>query len=230
MKKALIISIVFCTSLCFFQSCKTEHSSELSGYKFEDQYAEIFVGDTEDFKGNLTIDMYIKMHSYPPYWAGLVAKFDTNEECEFSLRIRTSEHGQWWYGSKFLRFNPEELLPLDQWIRVTSVRNIDEGFMGIYIDGDLKSSRQFEDLPKANISDDKIVILSQSRRTIDATVAELRIWNKAFTEKDIVNTTKTIKRPGKQKQLAGYWVFDKVEDDLVPDLSANERTARIINR
>jgi hypothetical protein len=211
-------------------SCKTEIKRELMGYEFNNEYVEIEAYDNNKFAGNLTIDMYIKLHNYPTAWTSIAHKRLTNEQTDFNLRIKDETEGQWFFGDGtvpiVLRWNPKELLPLNEWTRITAVRNMTTNTLELFINGKSVAKRLFNFTNVAK-SGEKIIFLKYEKRTLNATLADVIIWSKALTFEEINSTSGVIPNPTKQNDLLGFWQFNSLKDKEVIDLSGHNPNAVI---
>ena len=225
MKKVFVFFAMLMIVTLFFSGCKTEEKRELKGHKFENEYVEIEVGDNEDLTGSITIDMYIKLHDYPSGWGSIAHKLQSDAQNEFNLRIRGKDNGQWYFGdgrsAKVLDWKPEDVLPLNEWVRITAIRDIEKSELKLFINGELVANRSFTNLANAVKTNRNIFFLRHGKRTLTATLADVLLWKKALSIEEINKTSKVIKNPANQTDLIGYWRFEELEDNKVNDKSAS---------
>lgn len=233
MKRILLIGSISFIILTLFASCKTEVKKELTGYKFNNQYVQVENSSDLDLTGSITVDMYLQLHSYPNSWLGVARKLQSDAKNEFNLRIKNQDVAQWYFGDGknaiVLDWSPKDVLPLNEWVRLTAVRDLENKQLEIFINGESVAKKTFSKLPKSAKTDQNILLLRHGNRTLDATLSEFRIWSKAFNAKDI-NKTAVVNKPLKQKDLIGFWSFEKIEDVgvKVTDLSSSGNDAVII--
>lgn len=212
-------------------ACSSTEERTLSGYKFYKESAETESFSNNEFSGNLTVDVFLMIHEYPSTWTTVVRKAESNEKNEFHLRFGADNSAQWFFGDGIapmvLNWKPQDYIKLNQWVRVTAVRNIDLALLEIWIDGKQVSSKKFKEMPFASKTENSIVFMGQGKNTLDATVAEIRLYSKALTAQEIEKTYGAIKRPDKQEKLAGLWLFDKPEGEIVRDISGKGRDVKI---
>lgn len=232
MKKPTTYLTLFIFLFVFF-GCKNEISRDLEGYTFDGQYAEIERSNSGLFTESITIDMYVKLHHYPSAWTGIVSKMKSDTQNEFNLRIQNADNAQWYYGDGsraiVMNWTPKEVLPLDQWTRLTAIRNIEANELSLYANGVLVANRVLENLPKAQATSSNIFLMRQANRpnTLDATIADLVIYNKALSPEEIQKSGQSLDNPKKKENLIGYWHFGHIENDNVPDKSENSPNAYI---
>lgn len=229
MKKLLLNAMVLVLALTM-SSCENVEKKVMEGYKFNKERGVARIAKSVDFCDEITIDMFIKLHSYPTTWTSVISKFLSDSDNEFHLRIKNQDTAQWYYGAGdrafVLLWNPSKLLPLNEWVRLTAIRDRKEAKLSIFINGKEAASKTFEQLPISTLNNADIVLMGTGRLTLDATIAELRIWKTVLDGADIEKTT-TINEPEKHRQLVGYWRFDGVKKDRIPDISGNRRDIRI---
>jgi len=217
-------------SIALLSSCKDE-GMVLTGYRFEKERAVIETSSSDDFKGDLTIDMYIMLHSYPKTWTGIISKFKTDYLNEFNLRIKDKDLGHWYFGAGdrafVLSWDPSKVLPLNEWVRLTAIRHRELKCLTLLINGEEVAKRRLNSMPLAAEANNNIVLMALGKSSLDATLAEVRIWNKALNIAEINSSSQPIKKPTRDKNLVGYWRFNSVKDGVVSDLSEYQRDAKI---
>lgn len=219
MKNLLILSAMVVLLL----SCATEEKRELKGYKFNKEGAQSTNVKSNKLTRDLSLDMYVMLHSYPKSWTSIISKFKNDQSCEFNLRIKNGEIGQFYYGdgkkNYAMKFNSKDVLPLNTWVRLTAVKDMKKKELVIYANGKKVAQRSFRNLPQAQSEENSIVIAALGKKSLNATFAEVRIWNKALSMSDIQETGGIIKTPAAEKNLFAYWMFDNVQSKEIENLT-----------
>lgn len=165
--------------------CSEKKNFKLQGATFENQWIVIQPAQPLHFTGSLTIDLYIKLHEYPNDWTTIIAKRKTDHKNEFSLRLKNKNNGHWYFGSEsavtVLRWDPEKLLPLGEWVRLTLVRDSWRKKLMIYKNCELKASKNIKPSLRVQKADVPITLLRQGAQCLHATLAEIRIWDRALS-------------------------------------------------
>lgn len=205
--------------------CNMSDQRIIEGYTFNQEKGVVSVPQSDDFRGDITVDMFIKLHSYPSTWTSIVSKFTTDGNNEFNIRIKNQDTAQWYYGAGdrafVLLWNPAKLLPLNEWVRLTAVRDIKKAKLSMFINGKEVVSRTFPQLPISAQSNSDIVLMGNNKFTINGAVAMLKIWKTPLNEEEIENTT-VINKPTENDHLIGFWRFGNVKDGRVDDASKNK--------
>ncbi|MDD4748115.1 MAG: LamG domain-containing protein [Salinivirgaceae bacterium] len=227
MRNLLILS----TIVALLLGCGKEEARELKGYKFNKEYALSKDFKTRRLSRNLTIDMYVMLNAYPKSWTNVISKMGNEKSGEFSLRIKNNKEGQFYYGNGssaiVLQWNPSEVLPLNTWVRLTAVRDLDKTELVLYANGKQVARKKFKKLPRAETSESPIFVSGTNNRGLDATFAEIRIWDKAISTSDITKTADIIKNPGEDSNLVGYLLFDNVKNKRVESLTSKQLSLSI---
>jgi hypothetical protein len=121
-----------------------------------------------------------------------------------------------------LRWNPSEVLPLNQWVRLTAIRDRQLKTLKLLADGQVVATKDFVAMPKAANTKANIVIMSRASFFIEATLFDMKIWNSVLTTKDLEKNA-IITKPELQSDLVGYWKFDNITDGTFKDLSKAKR-------
>lgn len=227
--RTIIRTIIYILVACFFSNCSNQQEMKLTGLEFKNMWGEINANNSHSFTKDLTIDMYIKLHSYPRVWTPIIEKAESDRKNEFKFRIENLNSAQWFYSynnkAEILRWIPNKELTLDEWHRLTAIRNIKENQLQIYIDGNLEFEQKVKG--EATFTNSLIYFLGNKQFQINATVAELRIWDKAFSRDEIIEYTIIDDINKVNKNLIGYWRFKDVKNGIVPDLSENKWNLKI---
>jgi len=229
MKKIIILSAI----VALFASCTVETKKEFKGYRFQKEYAASDSVKNSSLTKDLTIDMYVMLHEYPNYsWTNIFTKMKSDRECEFCFRVRDSKAGQFYFGNGslalVLSFNTKELFKLNNWHRVTLVRDMKKRELRIYADGDLKGKQQFRRGIKASaLTNSPIYVAGINKRRGDMTIADVKIWNKAMTDSEILKGWGEIKNPESEKSLVAYWSFEDLVERQIENLAGSELTLTI---
>ncbi|WP_198146071.1 LamG domain-containing protein [Desulfonatronovibrio magnus] len=215
MNQPLSLKIISTVCLIFYLmtaiGCTTEKAVPLEGITFKDQWIRIKSDPLLDLTGDLTIDMYIKLHQYPDDWAAIISKESSYHQSEFTLRIKDRLNGRWYYGDgsavNQVAWNPEELLPLNTWVRITAVRSYQQRTLKIYVNGKIKAEQRFSPFPRAVKTDSPLTMLRQRSQCLHTTIAEVRIWDQALSQ-DVLATIIYGQPAGKVKvKPVGSWKF-----------------------
>lgn len=229
--KHLSLLVLGAILLTLFTGCQTEEKKPLSGFEFNNQRGIISVTETSDFVNNLTIDMYIKLKSYPENWTSIVSKFVSDHDNEFNIRIKDKNTAQWYYGvgekAYVLGWNPSEVLPLNQWVRLTAIRNRKAKTMTLMINNKVVATKKYANLPQAKQNKRSIVLMARDRFSLNGEIADLKIWKSVLSDEDLKNSFE-IENPENQSKLVGYWKFDNIENGKIIDLSGNKRNGKIV--
>ena len=217
--------ILMLITIALVLGCK-EKVREIRGYEFNKEYALTKPFKTNRLEKDLTIDMYIKLNSYPISWTNIISKMDNDKSGEFSLRIQNRNVGQFYYGtgsrSIDLKWNPSEVLPLNKWVRLTIVRDIMKKELVLYANGKQITKKCSGKIQKAESSKNPLFINGTKQRNLNATFAEIRIWEKAISSSEIKKTYDIIKYPCTDKKLVGYFLFDDANRKEIKSLTSEQ--------
>ncbi len=206
-------------------SCSSSSEKEAKGYTFNKEFATTEPFEIEELTGSITVDIFFVLHEYPTSWTTVITKHESGTRNEFLLRIRDKNFAQWLYGdgknSSSLGWTPGQVLPLNQKVRLTVIRNIEERVMSLYIDGVLVEKKEFETLENAASTNSRLLIAAQGKKFLNATFYEIRIWSKALTVEEISSTSFNTKI--RVKGIVGYWNFNKLDVDKIRDRSGYNR-------
>lgn len=233
MKRILLICAISFLMITLQSSCKTEVKKEFSGYKFNKQYIQVENSSELDLTGSITVDMYIQLHSYPNAWTGIARKLQSDSKNEFNLRIKSQDVAQWYFGdgkkAVVLDWSPKNVIPLNQWVRLTAVRDLENKTLEVFVNGNSVAKKSFKVLPEATKTDQDILLLKHGNNTLDATISEVRVWSKAFSSKDI-NKTGVVRKPSKKRNLVGFWSFENLDKSVttITDQSSGGNNAKIL--
>jgi hypothetical protein len=232
MKASMRIAVIFIVSSIIVYGCKTTNKKELTGYHFVNEWAETEPFSDERLTGSLTIDMFLILHGIPDGWCNIISKNTTENDNEFVLSLRDSR-GRWYYGDGNRRYflenwDPVNVFPVNEWFRLSIMRDLDDNSLHLYVNGELIETRQYSNLPNAKATHSSLVSLSRGRRLLEATLGEIRIWSKPLTSKELTETSLRIHKPHKQDSLVGYWIFENPQNGIIKDLSKNSRDLRIM--
>lgn len=234
MKSNNCVFLIITLFIFGLMGCKTTTEKEFKGYRFTNDWAETEVFLSNELTGSITIDMYLMLHSYPTNWTGIITKFSSESEAEFNFRFKNQNIGRWFYGNGDkmvqLGIDPNTCMPLNQWLRITCIRDFETNTMDILVNSESKGQKKFKKIKPAVATNTSIVFCAQGKRTLDATLAEVRLWSKALTPSEIAKTALEIKKPNDYSELQGYWLFDNVENGVVRDLSKHQRDVIIKKR
>lgn len=213
----------------------SDTNNDINYYEFTNSWGEIEFDYPDLLTGNLTIDMLVFMNFYPETWTPLISKIASDQSNEFNFRIRDRTVGQWYYGNGenpiILTWRPETALPLGRWVRLTAVRDIDNGMQQLFLNGREISRRHYENLNHAANTDASIYIMGNRSRTLPGKLSYLRIWNTSFDKSTLIMMDEALESSKKIPGLIGYWKFDHVgEEGIIVDLSGNENHIFIKNR
>jgi hypothetical protein len=230
--KRLFFSLSILTTLALvFSGCQTEEKRELKGYKFIKENARTSEFSVDELSGSISVDMFIMLHSYPTKWTTIVSKLQSDSNNEFHLRIKNKDYAQWYYGDGkkaiVLDWKSESVLPLNQWVRLTAVRDRSKKTMELFANGQSVAKKTYKVMPKPVKTGAGINFMAYGKSSLDATVADVRIWSKALTPSDINKTAGIIKKADKMKDLVAYWNFEFVENGIARDLAGKNLDATI---
>ncbi len=226
--KFLILGLIIPSLLV---GCITTEERELKGYKFNKEWAKTEPFSSDLLTGSITVDMYIMLHSYPTKWTTIVSKLESDAKNEFHLRLRGKDRAQWYFGDGnkaiVLDWIPEEVIPLNEWVRITAIRDRENKNMELLVNGQSAAKKTFRTLPRSAKTENAIILMAHGNNLLDATVADIRIWGKALSLAEINKTAIGVKKASKEKSLVAYWNFEVVENDVVRDLSGKNNDLSI---
>ncbi len=227
MKNLLLISML----AAFLFGCGKEEVRELKGYKFNKEIAVTKPIKTGKLSGNLTIDMYVMLHSYPKSWTSLISKMGSDKSGEFNVRIKGGEQGQFFFGdgekAHVLNWKPKQVLPLNQWVRLTFVRDYKKKEIVLYANGKRVARKHIKGAQKAVVSEGSIYIAGIQKKWLNATIADIRIWDIPMNESQISEKGGLVKEPAKEKNLIGYWLFNTVDGKNVKSHTSSQFNLKI---
>ena len=203
----------------------------VEGYAFNNERAEVQIRQEGLLNKDLTIDMFIKLYAYPTKWTSIISKFESDKNNVFNLRLKSRDAGQWYYGTGeeaiVNNWRPEKVLPLNKWVRLTVIRDVNNGILKLLINGKIYFY-EFRKLPQASNTDAIIRIFGDNYRVLLGELGHLQIWNKVvkFSELPGLDAL-ALKENKKPEGLIGYWNFNQVKDGIVKDLSGNNYNAII---
>ncbi|MFP4128712.1 MAG: LamG-like jellyroll fold domain-containing protein [Desulfonatronovibrionaceae bacterium] len=212
-------------------ACTSTERVELEGYTFHDQWAEVNNCGHGLFQGDLTIDMYVKLLEYPENWLSFIKKCPKDEICQFNLRIKNKNRGQFYYGTGtrplILKWNPEPDLPLNEWVRLTAVRNMAENTLSLFINGN-PVARSEKNLPPPALTSAPLMILHSREQAARAKLFSVRIWNRAFDSLDINRTANPLACSARIQGMLGCWIFTPGKALTIADSSQKSGPASIM--
>jgi len=142
--------LILLTVFVVLNACNTKKDFEINGYRFVNEYAEIDEITIDQLTGSITLDFLINLNSYPTTWTSIAYKFESDKKNEFNLRIKDKNEAQWYFGNGekafILEWSPKDLLPLNKWVRITAVRDVENQYMALYVDGVLKVHKYYNEL------------------------------------------------------------------------------------
>ncbi|MYB65291.1 hypothetical protein F4X73_11430 [Candidatus Poribacteria bacterium] len=214
-------------------------SLELDG---ETGYVEIRDSDVlNTLNTQLTVSAWIKTSTYPDRYSSILYKGDprTPDIINRSFLLFLREDGAVQLASSpkgmseyYVFSHPGSITP-NQWHHITGVIDSENDIMKIYIDGTLANVSFFQG---ANGMYESVLPLrignshEEERPTLSLFIGqidEVRVWNIALNDKQIQDSINK-QLTGTEKGLVAYWNFDKVTDEIVPDLSPNKNHGRLI--
>jgi len=196
-----------------------KESVALVGVHSEAVFATTEKFSSDELQGSLSIDMYLKLHDFPNGWAKspnptagvwtpLIQKYIDDRQNEFCLRLFNEQAGQWYFGSNegpvVLNFTPFEIFPLDEWFRLTAIRDLENREMSIWIDGKRRVSWRIKDT-EAVLTDSAVSVMGDSLHHIDGSFAEVRVWSKALNDDEMVRTALPGTDLSEETRLAICW-------------------------
>ncbi|HPW65747.1 MAG TPA: hypothetical protein PLY32_00170 [Salinivirgaceae bacterium] len=231
MKKIIILSAV----VALFVSCMSEIKTKikLKGYRFQNEYAVSDSIESEKLTKDITIDIYLILHTYPDSWTNVVAKMKSDSECEFCFRIKDSKKGQFFFGDgtdkHSVYFVTDEIFELDTWQRITLVRDMGKGELKIYANGELKAKKTLEEeeIRGPEPTNSPIYVGSIYIKGRDMTIADVKIWCKVMSDNEILKGWEEIKNPDTEESLVTYWSFEDLDDNRVENLAGSDLTLTI---
>ncbi len=177
----------------------------------------------------MTLEAWFKLNSAKQNtWQSTILAMDHGESSnDVGYFLRANGNGQinWGFGDGTWHEVESEdgiqLFELDTWNHVAGV--YDGSTQKIYLNGNLVASKDSvytEILP--TVSEHLLIGASPyfSNRVIDASLAEVRIWNIARSNSQIKEFA-TQRITGNETGLAGYWPIDEGEGQIITDISPN---------
>jgi hypothetical protein len=187
---------------------------------------------------DITVEMWVRLPTYPTTYATLLSKFTNDTNNEFMIRIFNSTTGQFYFGNgtqtPICTFNPSSIIPLNTWTHLAFVKDTANRQMLVYANGTLATSYTIP----SNITSLKgttngnqqylINLNTSSNAKYEMHVDELRVWNVAKSASDIkANYNKIVETNA--DNLALYYRFDNDYGTKVLDLSPYGQHGNLIN-
>jgi hypothetical protein len=187
--------------------------------------------------GNITIEAWLKINALPSEsFAQIVQRVGANNDeteadnCLFTMAItNTGEIDAFHESGNGLNNSvlSERKLPIGRWVHVAIVRNTSNRTYQFYINGTGEEPKPFPNNPTGG-TNSKTFIGANPNLPFNGTIDELRIWNVARSEVEILADMHNIQN-SKDPKLAAYWPFNEGNGLTTSDASGNGNMATLIN-
>ncbi|MCC5805059.1 MAG: carboxypeptidase regulatory-like domain-containing protein [Opitutales bacterium] len=208
--------------------------SLLDGYALEfGGSGEVDLGNPEALQltGDQTIEMWLKPADFDQRrnpWAKAYAgegtmTQETNGTINYYFGTRGNNSGS--SGVDFQSFNTGRSLPLGEWTHIALVRDLSNGVLRWYFNGQLIN--EADALFPAAVAGSLTAYIGRGYvQRYSGEIDEVRVWNMARTSEDIADNFRN-RLTGFENGLVGYWNFDEGSGSQVLDLSPNNLTGTL---
>ena len=213
MKKYILVTIVLISSLF----CD-DHSINFDG---QNDFVIIPDNAALDLTNNYTLEAWIFPESFS-WLAGIISKYQTSAANGYMLRL-TSQAPYTGLGFDE-KITNTGVLSANQWHHIAAVN--DNGQRRLYINGSLTSisGSALNVIP----NNDPIRLGSDySSRYFDGRIDEVRIWNIARNQEEIVSSMDS-SLTGQESGLVAYYNFDEGSGIILNDLTGNGHNGTVV--
>src|SRR5690554_377405 len=183
-----------------------------------------------DLSGDLSLGLWLNLHSWPTDWTVIAGKFLSDTENEFCLRIKNQKTAQFYYGQGdkavvLHTWNPGAYFTTNQWVHFAVVRKHGK-FSRLYINGIIRAERDIAGMEAAKkiTADASLLGHTTDKRRLDATIRHPWITKQALTSQDI---RATLQATDDRLHKAGYHTLPEGALVLAPlDELEQEQTAQ----
>ena len=213
MKKYILVTIVFISSLF----CD-DHSINFDG---QNDFVIIPDNAALDLTNNYTLEAWIFPESFS-WLAGIISKYQTSAANGYMLRL-TSQAPYTGLGFDE-KITNTGVLSANQWHHIAAVN--DNGQRRLYINGSL-TSISGSALNVISNSDPIRLGSDYSSRYFDGRIDEVRIWNIARNQEEIVSSMDS-SLTGQESGLVAYYNFDEGSGIILNDLTGNGHNGTVV--
>lgn len=165
-----------------------------------------------DLSGDLSLGLWLNLHSWPGDWTVIAGKFLSDTENEFCLRIKNQNTAQFYYGQGdkavvLHTWNPGAHFTTNQWVHLAVVRKQGK-FSRLYINGIIRAERDIAGMEAAKkiIVDASLLGHTTDKRRLEAAIGYPWITRQALTSQDI---RATLRARDDSLHKAGYHTLPK---------------------
>ena len=213
MKKYILVTIVLISSLF----CD-DHSINFDG---QNDFVIIPDNAALDLTNNYTLEAWIFPESFS-WLAGIISKYQTSAANGYMLRL-TSQAPYTGLGFDE-KITNTGVLSANQWHHIAAVN--DNGQRRLYINGSL-TSISGSALNVISNNDPIRLGSDYSSRYFDGRIDEVRIWNIARNQEEIVSSMDS-SLTGQESGLVAYYNFDEGSGIILNDLTGNGHNGTVV--